>query len=276
MREQYAVASIELSITSALLTGYYSLFTVPVYTLAMNDLVLEGWVSVLAALESQRRAIEAVYVQQGKDVRNLGHIERLAASHAIPLQFVPAEEIDRRAAGKTHGGVLALVGERRFESLDALALLGGWVAMLDGVEDPYNYGQAIRALYAAGASGLVAPLRNWDTALNVVARASAGASEHMPTARADVSEALQFFKARGYQCVATAKERHSTPLYQANLRGPLFLLIGGERRGLNATTLALCDTLVSIPYGREYGAELDVTSSTSALAFEVLRQRSQA
>jgi len=241
----------------------------------MDNLVIEGWVSVLAALESRRRPVVAVYIQQGKDVRYLGQIERQAAQYTIPLHFVPAEEIDARATGKSHGGVLALVGERRYDRLEQLASSGGWVAMLDGVEDPYNYGQAIRALYAAGASGLVSPPRNWDTALNVVARASAGASEYMPTARAEATEALQFFKAHGFQCVATAKERRSTPLYAADLRGSLFLLIGGERRGLNAAALALCDTLVSIPYGREFRAELDVTSSTAAIAFEVMRQRSQ-
>lgn len=241
----------------------------------MSQLILEGWVSVLAALESQSRPVTAVYIQQGKDVRHLVQIERHAAQHTIPLHFVPADEIDARATGKSHGGVLALVGERSYANLEDLAQPAGWVAMLDGVEDPYNYGQAIRALYAAGAGGLVAPQRNWDTALNVVARASAGASEYMPTARAEVTEALQFFKARGFQCVATAKERRSTPLYAAGLGGPLFLLIGGERRGLNAAALALCDTLVSIPYGREFRAELDVTSSTAAIAFEVMRQRSQ-
>lgn len=239
----------------------------------MTELILEGWVSVLAALQAQRRPLHAVYVQQGKEVRNLGHIQRLAAQHATPLHVVPAAEIDAQAQGKSHGGVLALAGERRFESLETIAGLGGWAVMLDGVEDPYNYGQAIRALYAAGVSGLVAPLRNWDTALNVVARASAGASEHMPTARADVLEALHSFKSRGYRCLAAAKAKDSTPLYQAQLTGPLFLLIGGERRGLNAAALAQCDGLVSIPYGRDFNAELDVTSSTAALAFEVMRQR---
>ncbi|MCL4258552.1 MAG: RNA methyltransferase [Anaerolineales bacterium] len=239
----------------------------------MTQLILEGWVSVLAALQAQRRSIDAVYVQQGKDVRNFGHIERLAAEASIPLRTAPAVEIDTLAQGSSHGGVLALAGERRFEPLEALAAAPGWVVMLDGVEDPYNYGQAIRALYAAGASGLVAPLRNWDTALNVVARASAGASEHIPTARADVQDALAFFKGRGYRCLAAAKAAGSTPLYAADLRGPLFLLIGGERRGLNAAALAQCDELVSIPYGRDFKAELDVTSSTAAIAFEVLRQR---
>ncbi|UYN90452.1 MAG: RNA methyltransferase [Anaerolineales bacterium] len=239
----------------------------------MSKLILEGWVSVLAALQAQRRSIEAVYVQQGKDVRNLGQIERLAAEGGIALHAAPAAEIDALAQGSSHGGVLALAGERRFEPLETLAETPGWVVMLDGVEDPYNYGQAIRALYAAGANGLVAPLRNWDTALNVVARASAGASEHMPTARADVLEALAFFKGRGYRSLAAAKAAGSTPLYAAALGGPLFLLIGGERRGLNAAALAQCDRLISIPYGRDFKAELDVTSSTAAIAFEVMRQR---
>lgn len=146
--------------------------------------------------------------------------------------------------------------------------------MLDGVEDPFNYGQAIRALYAAGAHGLVVPQRNWDNALSVVTRASAGASEYMPTARvADVKEAIAFFKAHSFRVAATAKERNSKSVYSVDLHGPLFMLIGGERRGLNAATLALCDILLSIPYGRDFKAELDVTSSTAALAFEVMRQR---
>ncbi|MCW5887533.1 MAG: RNA methyltransferase [Anaerolineales bacterium] len=241
----------------------------------MNSLVLEGWVSVLAALQAACRPLDALYVQQGKEVRNLGMIERLAAEQQVALKFVATEEIDGLVQGRSHGGIVALAGERRFAPLAALAEAPGWVVMLDGVEDPYNYGQAIRALYAAGASGLVAPLRNWDSALNVVTRASAGASEHMLTARADVLEALAFFKAHGYRCLAAAKAPASLPLYAADLRGPLFLLIGGERRGLNAAALAQCDGLLSIPYGREFKAELDVTSSTAAIAFEVLRQRSQ-
>lgn len=242
----------------------------------MADLVLEGWVSVLAALEAGRRPLHAIYVQQGKDVRGLDRIIRAAGAKAIELKHVPEAEIAALAQGASHGGVLALAGGRQFQTLEELAEPGAFVAMLDGVEDPYNYGQAVRALYAAGASGLVVPPRNWDTALNVVARASAGATEHMPTARADAKDAIDFFKARGFRVAATAKERNSVSIYTADLRGALFLLIGGERRGLNAEALAACDVLLTIPYGREFKAELDVTSSTAALAFEVMRQRANA
>jgi 23S rRNA (guanosine2251-2'-O)-methyltransferase len=241
----------------------------------MENQILEGWVSVLAALEAGRREISAVYIQQGKDVRGLGRIERAARERNVAVSFVPASEIEARAQGNSHGGALAVAGERRFESLEALAQPGAFVAMLDGVEDPYNYGQAIRALYAAGADGLVAPLRNWDTALNVVTRASAGASEHMPMARAAAEEALSFFKGRGFRCLATAKEGKSKSLYSASLQGAIFMLIGGEKRGLTAMALAQCDELINIPYGRAFEPSLDVTSSTAVLAFEVMRQRTQ-
>jgi 23S rRNA (guanosine2251-2'-O)-methyltransferase len=237
------------------------------------DLLLEGWVSVLAGLEAGRRHIRSIYVQRDKDVRGLDRIQAAAAKRGVEVKLVSAEEIGGLAQGSSHGGVLAQAGEREFQSLDELASAGNFVAMLDGVEDPYNYGQAVRALYAAGAAGLVVPPRNWDTALNVVSRASAGASEHMPTAVADAQDALAFFKARGFRTAATAKERKSISIYAADLRGSLFMLIGGERRGLNAAALGACDMLVSIPYGREFKAELDVTSSTAALAFEVMRQR---
>jgi len=259
------------------------------------SLTLEGWVSVLAALEAGRRPILAVYFQRDKNLRGGDRVRAAAAKAGAEIKMATAEEIDVLAQGKSHGGVLALAGERRFQSLDelitSLSLHKGkgpgdgvespvssfqspFIVMLDGVEDPFNYGQAIRALYAAGAHGLVVPERNWDTALAVVTRASAGASEYMPTARvADAKEAIAFFKARGFGVAATAKDPKSKSVYAVDLHGPLFMLIGGERRGLNAATLALCDVLLTIPYGRDFKAELDVTSSTAALAFEVMRQR---
>lgn len=242
----------------------------------MFPLTLEGWVSVLAALEAGRRPISAIYLQRDKDLREGGSIQAAAAKKGVEIKLVSSEEIDALAQGKSHGGVLALAGERQYQTLDELisGQKDAFIVMLDGVEDPFNYGQAIRALYAAGAHGLVVPERNWDTAINVVTRASAGASEYMPTARvADVKEAIAFFKAHGFRVAATAKQRNSKSVYAVDLHGPLFMLIGGERRGLNAATLALCDVLLSIPYGRDFKAELDVTSSTAALAFEVMRQR---
>jgi tRNA G18 (ribose-2'-O)-methylase SpoU len=96
----------------------------------------------------------------------------------------------------------------------------------------------------------------------------------MPTARAATpEEAIAHFKGRGFTVASTAKEKNSVSLYAVDLHGPLFMLIGGERRGLTTSAIALCDVLLTIPYGRDFRADLDVTSSTAALAFEVMRQR---
>jgi 23S rRNA (guanosine2251-2'-O)-methyltransferase len=241
-----------------------------------SPLTLEGSLSVLAALEARVRPVHAVYLQQGKNLREVALIRSLAAERGIPLHNVPGPELETLAQGHSHGGVFATAGPRDFLKLDKLAagVPNPFVAMLYGVEDPYNYGQALRALYAAGAHGLVVPERNWDSALSVVTRASAGASEYMPTAKAATpEEAIAHFKGRGFTVASTAKEKNSVSVYAVDLHGPLFMLIGGERRGLNAPALALCDVLLSIPYGRDFRADLDVTSSTAALAFEVMRQR---
>src|SRR3972149_1989508 len=249
----------------------------PSYTAFMeSSLILEGSLSVLAALEARVRQVHAIYLQQGKDLREAPRIRALAAERSIPLQSVPGSELETLAQGHSHGGVLATAGPRDFLTLAKLAagLPNPFVAMLYGVEDPYNYGQAIRALYAAGAHGLVAPERNWDNALSVIARASAGASEYMPTAKvAKPEEAIAHFKARGFTVASTAKEPKAVSLYATDLHGPLFVLIGGERRGLGAAAPAACDLHLTVPYGRAFHADLDVTSSTAALAFEVMRQR---
>lgn len=254
-----------LAITSAILP--------PV---ADTELTLEGWLSVLAALEAGRRPVHAVYFQEGKEVRGSGSIRAAAAQRNVAVHTVPAAELDELAAGRSHGGVLATAGQRAFQTLDELAAAdkAPFIVMLQGVEDPYNYGQAIRALYAAGAHGIVVPERNWDSALATVTRASAGASEYMLTATvASAEEAIAFFKAHGFTVAATAKDKDSVSLYAADLAGALFVLIGGEKRGLPAAALAACDLTVTIPYARPFRGELDVTSSTAALAFEVMRQR---
>jgi 23S rRNA (guanosine2251-2'-O)-methyltransferase len=98
---------------------------------------------------------------------------------------VTADFIDARTGGQSHGGVVAEVGPRRFLPLADLLPSTNvpFIVMLDGIEDPFNFGQAIRALYAAGADGLVVRPRNWLSAAGIVARASAGTAELMPTGR---------------------------------------------------------------------------------------------
>lgn len=238
--------------------------------------VLEGFVSVRAALKAGSRAIDVIYLRRDKRDKGIAWLEHEAARNGIPVERVDAAQIDDVAGGATHGGVAALVGPRRFVDLAEIAadVPAPFVAMLDGVEDPYNFGQAVRALHAAGAHGLILRPRNWLSAAGVVARAAAGATEWIATAVAESAlDAAAHFRARGLR-VACAYKEDAIPLYDADLTGPLFLVIGGEKRGITRSFGDQADLRLAIPYGGDFDQSLGTTAATAVIAFEVMRQRS--
>ncbi|MGI4787681.1 MAG: TrmH family RNA methyltransferase [Janthinobacterium lividum] len=237
---------------------------------------LEGFISVLAALQGGHRTVHGVQMRIGKEDAQTRHLEQMARKSHIPIKRVSAAEIEELAGGKTHGGVLAQVGSYQFASIDSLALEKPtpFVAMIDGVEDPFNFGSSVRSLYAAGADGLVLRPRNWLSAAGIVARASAGTSELIPTAIAETAaEAADFFRSRGLTIACATDERGSVSLYDADLTIPLFLLIGGEKRGITRSFLDQADLKLRIPYGRPLPHSLGTASASAIIAFEVMRQR---
>ena len=243
----------------------------------MTHASLEGALSIVAALEAGHRPIREILVAKEKRFdRRLAELQKLAREKAVPVTLVERDAIEAIASGKTHGGVVAHVGERRCQDLPELLPESGapFMAMLDGIEDPYNFGFALRALYAAGVDGVALPKRNWTGASSIVGRASAGASERVKLALVDSPEqAADFFRKRGLHIVTTAQSAQSMPLYEADLTVPLFVLIGGEKRGVTRSFAAAADLILEIPYGRRFDAALGAVSSASIIAFEVCRQR---
>lgn len=239
--------------------------------------LLEGRLSIEAALDSGSREVRQLLIDRDKryDWR-LSRLARRADVAGVALSWRPREEIDNMAQGKTHGGILAVVGDRRYDTLESLLPTNeaAFIVMLDGVEDPYNFGGAIRATYAAGAHGLVVPPREWNHAAAIVGRASAGACERIPMAIANnAANAADFYRARGLAIAQTANSPDATSMYEADLTQPLFLLLGGERRGLTRS-LHDADIKLRIPYGRDFSESLGTVGAAAVCAFEVLRQRS--
>ncbi len=242
----------------------------------MSELIwLEGRISIEAAIRGRSREIHTVYVSRGKQDWALRKLLKTAVSANIKVERVKSDFITAHAGGKSHGGVIAQAGPRRFVSLEALVEQSAlpWVVMLDGIEDPFNFGQAVRALYAAGVDGLVVRPRNWLSAAGIVARASAGATELMPTAVAETAlAAADLFRKKGLTVACTALQ-NSVSIYETNLAAPLFLLIGGEKRGITRSFLEQADIRLQIPYGRSFNRSLGAASSAAILGFEVMRQR---
>ena len=183
-----------------------------------------------------------------------------------------AEEIDALATGNSHGGIIARCTERTISPLTAESLpKAGFVVMIEGIEDPYNFGYALRSIYAAGADAVILTPRNWMSAAGVVCRSSAGASELLPLFVSEPEEAVHRAKAAGYKVVC-AGIRDSVSAFDADLTRPIFLIVGGEKRGISRTVLDLADEVVRLDYGRPFRGSLSAASAASILAYEVLRQ----
>ena len=145
--------------------------------------------------------------------------------------------------------------------------------MFEGIEDPYNFGYVIRSVYAAGADGIIMSPRNWLSAASVVAKSSAGTSELIDMFVCDPTEATDTFKSLGFSVVC-AGIRDSETVYEADLKKPLFVVIGGEKRGISRAVLDKADKIVRIDYGREFKGSLPSVAATSIISFEILRKNS--
>lgn len=242
--------------------------------------VLEGMTSISALLHSREdgindRPINRVLValsKQRSKYREIGYLKANAEKHGYTLEFCDDQIIESLASGTTHGGILAICGERAYKDCSTLSSGGFWV-LLDGIEDPYNLGYTLRSLYAAGVDGVVMPIHNRLCTAGTVAKSSAGTSELLDIRVAEPEDAIRAFKAQGYRIVC-AGIRDSVSIYEADLKKPVLLIVGGEKRGISRNVLDMADQIVRIDYGRTFNGSLSAASATTVIAFEVLHQNS--
>lgn len=245
-----------------------------------NSTVLEGMTSISALFAAKEaglndRGIERILFDRAKKQKKERELRFLSAKcreYGIELVLCDAAEIDRLSIGNTHGGVIALCTDRTLPRPSAENLpQNAFLCLLEGIEDPYNFGYSLRSLYAAGCDAVLLGERNWLSAAGVVARASAGASEALPCFAADPAESVALCRSLGYRIVC-AGIRDAVGLYEADLKKPLLLIVGGEKRGISAEILGLADQVVRIDYGRDFRGSLSTASATTVIAFEVLHQ----
>ena len=248
----------------------------------IDSTVFEGMTSIralIAGIDSgvSDRKIERVLfdgARLGKISKDVGYLRAVSDKYGFELVKSNAEELENIALGNTHGGIIALASGRTLPELTADTSLSekGFYAMIQGIEDPYNFGYAMRSLYACGCDGIILDGRNWMSAAGVVCRSSAGASERFEIYTATDVEAARIFKERGYSIVC-ADENTDNILGAVALPCPILLVVGGEKRGISRAMLDTADKLVKIPYAREFKASLSAASATTMFAYEIMRQR---
>ncbi len=242
---------------------------------------LEGMTSIRALIHAKNagvndRPIEVIYYHLADKARerDLAYLRAKSKEYGYRFEQLSREEIDNMAIGNTHGGLIAKCGSRSLPPLaDSIENLrkDGFYALIDGIEDPYNFGYAIRSLYACGADGIILDERNWLSATGVVARSSAGASESIPVFLATAETAVPLFQQNGFLTVA-ADLRTENELGKTALSRPILLVCGGEKRGISRRVLDAVDLRVKIPYCREFRASLSAASAVTMFAYEIMRQ----
>ncbi len=244
-----------------------------------SSLLFEGMICLRALVEgtgssfNDRRIEKVLYAKERleKHPKEYAFLCHRAKEQNFQLIFSDRQILDSLAPDRSHGGILAFCTERNFPrfSEDFLVKQGFYMAM-EGIEDPYNFGYALRSVYAAGVDGVILSGGVRTGADGIVCRSSAGAFERMPIYTAS-KEFTGIFRKAGYRVIC-ADLPDSKPVYDANLKKPLLLVIGGEKRGISRELLQSCDEIVRLDYGRPFDAALSSASAASILAFEVFRQ----
>ena len=242
-----------------------------------NAIYFEGMTSIRAILKGNElgvnnRRIETIYFDKESiknKARELSYLKRMSALHSFSIEYIDRDMINSMSVGTSHGGIIAKCSERIINSeLPSSLDEKKFSVMLDGIEDPFNFGYSLRSLYAFGADCIILPERNWMSAASIVCRSSAGASELCEMYSCDPQTAVEHYKRLGATIISTAKE-NSSPISEINIKFPIILVIGGEKRGISKKILAMSDHIARIDYGREFMSSLSAASASAILGYEI-------
>lgn len=232
--------------------------------------VLSGIHPVAEALRGSR-PLERILIAQGAGGPRLQEIIDLARRASIPVRFEPRNSLDRMAGTSAHQGVIALGAATKYAGLEAIAS-SGMVVVLDGVEDPHNLGAIIRTAHAAGAGSVIIPERRAAGVTDVVAKAAAGAIEHLPVVRVtNINRTLEDLKKRDYW-IYGLDERGTEEYSHVDYGTPTAFVLGGEGKGLHEQVRKHCDMIVRIPMSGKI-ASLNVSVAAGIVLFDWKRKQ---
>ncbi len=240
----------------------------------MERYLLEGNISVKAAILGNVREVHEVIVDEKKKDRDTTWILYRAQDRSIPIRKCQRQDIDALANGHTHGGIVCYCGERCYQTLADCDKSGDcFLALIEGIEDPFNFASVLRTLYASGCDGVIYSKRNWQNAAGIIVKGSAGASEFLPQICCDDLTSVLHELAKRQIPLYCAERKDAISLYEFSFPSRLCIAIGGEMRGLSKTVKNASRQNIYIPYGREVRNALNAVSATAVFSFEILRQK---
>lgn len=242
----------------------------------MDTNQIEGKNPVKEALRSGR-PMDKILVARGSGA-GMRPLLDLARQQGVFVQETDRRKLDSISRTGAHQGVIAFVSEVAYASLEDIFARAQqkntpvFIVIADGITDPHNLGAIIRSACAAGAHGVIIPKHRSAGINAVVAKASAGAVEHIPIVKVtNISKTLEELQSRGVWVVGTALE-NAVDLYHADLKGNIAVVIGSEGEGMSRLVKEKCDFLVKIPMIGDLQS-LNASVACGVVLYEIVRQR---
>ncbi len=238
---------------------------------------LEGRNPVLEALKAGR-PVNRILVAEGEKEGSIRQIIALARQKGIIVQAVKRAKLDSITVTRSHQGVIAYTAAKGYVEVDDILARADsrheppFIVILDEITDVQNFGSILRTCEAAGAHGVIIPKRRSVGLTAAVAKASSGAVEYVPVARVtNISQTIEYLKKKNIWVVG-ADMTGEVPYYNADLRGPVALVVGSEGKGMGQLVMRSCDIVVNIPM-RGKISSLNAAVAAAIVMFEIMRQR---
>lgn len=239
-----------------------------------TSLVTYGRNSVMEFLRAGK--VRQIYLKSGRHDEGLQEILEEAKSRAVPIKEVEEEELDSMSGGVVHQGIAALLFPYEYQDMNAV--IKKWEGkdpifiLLDGVEDVRNLGAIVRTAECAGAACVLLPNHKSSPVTAAAMKTAAGAFAYLPVCRiGNIQQTLKYLKEKGFWVVGTDMDGESL-YYEANLKGPLVIVMGAEGKGMSPLTRRMCDFCVRIPMKGKVSS-LNVSVAAALLLYEAVKQR---
>ena len=231
---------------------------------------IEGRNPVLEALRAGS-SITTLFLQ--KDIKRDERIKEIikeAQRHNVEMKQVKRYLLYKKSETGVHQGVLAEGEDRKEQDLGTLLKDNDpFIIYIREALYEHNIGAIIRTAECVGATAIILPPKIELTAQ--IRRASMGASEHIPIIRQSLFQAIKLAREANLKIIGIERAENSTNLYQAELKKPLMLIIGGEDRSLSKQILDKCDITVEIPMKGKINS-LNMSVAAAIVMYEVFRQ----
>ena len=239
-----------------------------------TSLVTYGRNSVMEFLRAGK--VRQIYLKSGRHDERLQEILEEAKSRAVPIKEVEEEELDSMSGGVVHQGIAALLFPYEYQDMNAV--IKKWEGkdpifiLLDGVEDVRNLGAIVRTAECAGAACVLLPNHKSSPVTAAAMKTAAGAFAYLPVCRiGNIQQTLKYLKEKGFWVLGTDMDGESL-YYEANLKGPLVIVMGAEGKGMSPLTRRMCDFCVRIPMKGKVSS-LNVSVAAALLLYEAVKQR---